>query len=1110
MLDHLNGWQMKPSKETYLLVKKALIGFTTKMQLDLQKEKNSYIDKTNSENSSFNSTINNYKNTYLNNPNNKANEEFRSLIKSLNSKWNSNINEINKDLISCNFEFIKGGIIDSIASSIVEKKNANTIQGFDNSKTELKNQELNIDLLIKDAIEKGKNVKNAKINYNNKVFSLYQSEESAKHRKRIELLDSEHRNNVANIVYKYSSEFSKVFNTSTFNTSYDVVASKMKPSVGYTCAGYVPNVLYFGKRTFEISSVDGDFFPEIVNMYREINCRGVSVSGRKIKITLPYCQTLEEGYSVFVENVDSNAENSKDIVKKYVMKMLMNFPAGQTRPVLLDNDSSSALTMFATIGESSGRGIITRPWAKEEDIETELRKVADERSNLSISYGDNLKSRLEREPIYYVAGRNFPKGFSLNSLSQLTNIYLAGAKTGFFALIQANKTELAEKEKDHNWKALLDDVKKNSMHIVEISNGKFILKADDGSIDEFEFDDYQSAMENSKEIISIIINGVSTYKRQIEKFEYLFSKDAGNIEKTDVNDMNSWYRATADKRFEIPIGISGASTVQKYIIDGVAQHALISGVTGSGKSALLRTMVVSTMMKYTPENVNMYLIDFKEGVEFESFSKYRLPWIRVVALNTEREFALNILRDLDKEFKDRAFIMQRYGATNIGQIKEKKYPRIILFFDEVQELLRQNDAITNECVTILARLVSEGRAMNINLILTSQDFTNCNGMDRLKANMVIRIAFKGSPDSAKSIMGEDFSVAQLEQGDSGYAAINSSSGAKGKTNFFQAGFLDENGKLDLLAKFQMTMQNKACNTRVMSSYASQDRNNKFNRLICNDEVDYSDTPKAYDLMIGDAFNISNNKSISISPKRGDNLLIVGEKESISKSIFALSILSILYDELACKARRIDNELVRLIDLSDEDEMNYDYFEFMENQFPHQITRCSLSDYEALINDTYENLKKRQSGEFDAAERLFLLFFGIDSAMALYQDMYDEEDEISTNKKLERIIKEGPIYGINSIFWSRSLNRLKRIIDNTIINKDFKKHMFFGANSDECDFLTGKEPKDSVKDNKAVMYKDMDKVNTSVFRPYEIPDKDWVRQIADTYVEFENRLMAEEE
>ena len=158
----------------------------------------------------------------------------------------------------------------------------------------------------------------------------------------------------------------------------------------------------------------------------------------------------------------------------------------------------------------------------------------------------------------------------------------------------------------------------------------------------------------------------------------------------------------------------------------------------------------------------MYLLDFKEGVEFSAYTRYRLPSLRVVAINSEREFGLNVLKELCTELETRTKHFTRYGVSDInGYVKLSdvpKVPKLLLIFDEVQELFRskgESDSISSECLSCLNKLVMQGRAMGIHLILACQDFHNCSGLEAYFSQMAIRIAVKGSEDGAASILSAD-------------------------------------------------------------------------------------------------------------------------------------------------------------------------------------------------------------------------------------------------------------------------------------------------------------------------------------------------------------------
>ena len=75
-----------------------------------------------------------------------------------------------------------------------------------------------------------------------------------------------------------------------------------------------------------------------------------------------------------------------------------------------------------------------------------------------------------------------------------------------------------------------------------------------------------------------------------------------------------------------------------------ASTRLIAGKTGSGKSTLFHVIITNLALWCSPEQVEFYLVDFKKGVEFKCYASRRLPHARVVAIESDREFGLSVLR----------------------------------------------------------------------------------------------------------------------------------------------------------------------------------------------------------------------------------------------------------------------------------------------------------------------------------------------------------------------------------------------------------------------------------------------------------------------------------
>src|SRR5439155_18606711 len=107
---------------------------------------------------------------------------------------------------------------------------------------------------------------------------------------------------------------------------------------------------------------------------------------------------------------------------------------------------------------------------------------------------------------------------------------------------------------------------------------------------------------------------------------------------------------TGDSRsqIEVPLGRAGATKLQHLRLGpGTSQHVLVAGKTGSGKSTLLHVIVTNLALRYSPDEVEFYLIDFKKGVEFKTYASHGLPHARVIAIESDREFGVSVLERLE-------------------------------------------------------------------------------------------------------------------------------------------------------------------------------------------------------------------------------------------------------------------------------------------------------------------------------------------------------------------------------------------------------------------------------------------------------------------------------
>ena len=217
----------------------------------------------------------------------------------------------------------------------------------------------------------------------------------------------------------------------------------------------------------------------------------------------------------------------------------------------------------------------------------------------------------------------------------------------------------------------------------------------------------------------------------------------------------------------VPLGRAGATKLQSLALGkGTSQHVLTAGRTGSGKSTLLHALITNAALIYSPDQIEMYLIDFKKGVEFKTYATQGLPHARVVAIESEREFGLSVLQRLDAELKVRGDRFRDLGVQDLAgyrrQTDQPPLPRVMLIVDEFQEFFIEDDKLAQEASLLFDRLVRQGRAFGIHVVLGSQTLSGAYSLARSTlGQMAVRIALQCSEADAQLILNEDNSAARL-------------------------------------------------------------------------------------------------------------------------------------------------------------------------------------------------------------------------------------------------------------------------------------------------------------------------------------------------------------
>ncbi len=882
----------------------------------------------------------------------------------------------------------------------------------------------------------------------------------------------------------------------------------------YECPTEVPDYIMLGEIGLIIPNATQDDIAVVQAIDLQTANFGTKKAGQYI-VKIPYAQRLSDGISLLMRYNPSERGYVQGLIQPLLLKLFMSIPAGKLEATMIDplelGASFSDIPKLAE-GPNSARIIDTKIWSKEKDIENAIATLRQRLENMTQAYGGDQISRLKKEVIRALAITDFPVGFNDTALKDLHAIVRNSASLGVCVLICANDAELETLKKRNGTlvaeilQSLVETKASGNMLMLEGLNRQNIF---------LQLDDMNDAIEKKDTILPMISSAIEHMQLKVEHFDSMY--------KEDIYDSNNWFTGNHDE-IAIPIGIKGANTIVKMVVGrgggSTEHHALIAGQTGAGKSTLLHTLIMSTLISYSPDEVQMYLLDFKEGVEFSAYTRYRLPSLRVVAINSEREFGLTVLKELCTELETRTKHFSRYGVSDINAYVKladvPKVPKLLLIFDEVQELFRskgEGDSISNECLSCLNKLVMQGRALGIHVILACQDFHNCSGLEAYFSQMAIRIAVKGSEEGAASILNADNAgIRTLQNQPAGAAIYNGGGGVESANNFFQVSYINEEERLDLLTRLDAYYTDPDVatlfedqQTRVLLTNAEDDIHNCFNRLILEgaDSIEHLGKSKdGYGLLLGQGFGKKSIFMPEIRTKERDNLLIVGKDEKMALSLFEFSAMSVLYEELHTDSDK-SNALVYIVDLfADEltdEECDFDY---LEEHFPQQVKVAKVGEAEELIASLYETVLNRSDGSMPPTERIFLMFFGINRARRLRSGKIYEEDnggELSSIEMLQKIITNGPKYAVNTIVWGESVHSIENMLGDRY-DAMFDKRIAFGLDENSMDELVAETEPKSLRGKTAVYMDIAQDVKNTHFRPYEIPAKIWIERYAEVYDE----------
>jgi S-DNA-T family DNA segregation ATPase FtsK/SpoIIIE len=566
---------------------------------------------------------------------------------------------------------------------------------------------------------------------------------------------------------------------------------------------------------------------------------------------------------------------------------------------------------------------------------------------------------------------------------------------------------------------------------------------------------------------------------------------------TRVSDPKTWWKGNSTRGLFAPIGQKGARDAAILRLDsGDCSGALLVGRQGSGKSTLLHTYITGLTTLYGPEELDLYLIDFKEGVEFKAYAEEGLPHARVVAIESDREFGLRVLESLEAEISERGQILRGTGGRHSGmqglrEVTGQTLPRILLVFDEFQVLFARNDKVGIAAAEKLEKIIRQGRGFGIHVLLGSQSLA---GLDALGSHVLpllpVRILLPAAEADARKVLRENNT-----EGDylttHGEGILNSAGGIVEANERFKGALLPENERIARLQVMREKADRAGFTRRptVFEGNATVPLDSLDPRQFREELAATGRSPLR--LRSGAPMSVGDVGDLALSREGGANVLaVVRGAESDGASVeppsgqaYGLLVASVLSAAMTSAA-------IDVIDFMSVDDGLDTALEPLLDQGRITLRRRrafadTLDIYAAEVNDRVDR------DDYGAGTKVLFLF-GIHRARELDSEMGSLDVDTELVEKLERVMRDGPEVGIYVWVWADSVAGASRRLTPRMM-REAGWRIAGKMSTDDSQSLLGTGQAGDLRESQLILANDDRGVAIRVIS-YSMPSRRWLDRL----------------
>jgi DNA segregation ATPase FtsK/SpoIIIE, S-DNA-T family len=545
-----------------------------------------------------------------------------------------------------------------------------------------------------------------------------------------------------------------------------------------------------------------------------------------------------------------------------------------------------------------------------------------------------------------------------------------------------------------------------------------------------------------------------------------------------------WTSDTTDG-LDAQIGVDSKGEPQHFVMGTHGVHnGLVGGDVRMGKSNLLHVLITQLALKYPPEELELYLLDFKE-VEFDIYLTERLPHARAIASRTDREFGLSMLRRFHDEIERRVRLCRQARVTQLPEYRRETgqvLPRSLVIMDEFQVLFSEEDRVSREAGALLADIAKRGAAFGLHLLLATQSPGGSLIVHLRPAyeQMALRIALGCLlPSVSQAILGEgnDTAVKLTRAGD----AVYNDRRGEGANPVMRIAMIPNRDRLEWISTIRALGGGRVYEPSATfdPDAAADFTANPACAVFAANPGQWPAPGSTTTAWLGEAIEIKPPTAAVFECFVRSNLLVVGDEEH-GHGLLLATVLSVAVQRSPATASFVIAQFAR------PSSSFHSFFDPLR-ALPHQTQIVGPAEAYAALRAMIAELDARLADVGEAPQPAHPRRFFVIAGLHRWQELASDGDWGKLSEAatlLTRLAEHGPEVGIHIAIWADSYATAERALRRSGISQFTLRVALRLQSPSESDAFLGVPAAASLADDRA-LFRDVDWPHEQVekFKPY---------------------------